>query len=116
MTSSATASCQRCSSISPRARRASISAISRQARSFKASIAGSKRICEPRQPATVDRHDVEPNLGVLKVSPRRKPGLGRPAHAALLLGADHLQGLAVAVPALLLHLAEDEPATAAGEW
>ena len=41
-----------------------------------------------------------------------KPGLGGAANAPLLLGANHLERIAVAVAALLLHLAEDQPPTA----
>src|SRR5438132_9163916 len=69
-----------------------------------------ERVADPLEPALTDGDHLEGRLQPGVFGMRREPGLGRPAQASLLLGADHLEGIAAPGAVLRLHLAEDEPA------
>jgi hypothetical protein len=59
--------------------------------------------------------DVEAELAAAQLGMRCRPGLRRPRDTPHLLGGDHLERVAPLSPALRLHLAEDDGATAADD-
>src|SRR5579864_9508955 len=65
-----------------------------------------ERVGNPAQPALPHANDVEADVEAVELGPSREPRLRRAAHAALLLGADHLRRIAERGAALLLHLDE----------
>ena len=76
---------------------------------------GSERVLDALEPPLADRDDVEADASARRApdAPRATPR--RPAAPALLLGGDHLERVAAAGAALLLHLDEAELAPAPGD-
>src|SRR5262245_34440345 len=77
--------------------------------SFGALAAGpasAERDAHHAAPADADR--LELDAKPVEIRTAREPGGGGQAHAASLLGADHLERLAVRLAALLLHLRDDD--------
>src|SRR4051812_1148930 len=72
-----------------------------------------ERLPETLEPAAAERDHVEPRLQFHQRRICGEPGLCSPEQAALLLGGDHLERVAVALARLGLYLAEDELTAAA---
>jgi hypothetical protein len=68
---------------------------------------------DPLDAPSSDTRRLEHDLELGKLGMRCKPGVRRRLDAPHLLRIDHLEGIAVLDPALLLHLDHDEAATPA---
>ena len=79
------------------------------------SLAVGVAIADALEPPAAERGDLERDVEPVELRVPRKPGLGCPAQAALLLGADHFERVAEVVAALRLDLAEDELRSAADD-